>query len=908
MELPPEIVGSIIEWIVPAHPDIDYGFMLSVSLLCRDVHAVTWGSAGFITRVIERALSYSNGGSEHESGLEVLSVPSLRIFRSERGAAVLRLLHTGYKERGYNNPVSALFMRQCVRECDCDDSIESPDSMHVALVLSVAAWFDTSDFDTVSPFTNNVLLDAARTGCFEVFDALFPSNEHPFATTMRRHPMFVRDSSSVHPLYPVLLKLVSCRCDTRFILRLLSFAESASWNLTPNFSSMLSAALLISCENGHLEVSEILLNLVGPHLQRDTLRRCVKSQNVALVRLLVTWCASRNPYAEMDNLSNELDPTVPLVEDLSRFPCGVSRAVWQQCVEISARDGMIGIVRLLLESSPLEESLSSLILPSSLHLAVLGSHTNVVHYLVTDHHLVPTRAAFASSINQNSPQLLEILLSGGFNAPPGSVSFAIDSRSLGCLRVLLECPRCMVTATDVLFAAKSSLPENDRAASGFSFTMGGVGAELLGMILKACPVAVATEALNMAIHEGTTAAFETLLDAGAQANEATFTTAVFLSNKSVLVKLIAYHQFQKRQTTSIHNSSDALCTASAIYEKHLSYFQTALTSAVDMDNVSILSIILATTAAAPRTSDYFLAVRKPNPQTAWMLIATFPRLAEAPLNIAIRQEDLMVVNSLIKCGATPNLTGVTAAIESNNLGLLRTVLKGYTSGTSAYDLMRDDEGIVLGSAICTGFNDIVEAVVETGYFVPTAAHVYLSAKRGMVASVRMLLAVLNSDETSTSNTGQNPLDLAVREGSLVAAAVLINCGIVPGPYAIAAAVDSGNVQMLLTLALKEPSSNRSIHSVETADERVPPAVVALAIEKGSALILKALLQSFKVPVSNVLVLMGIRKGSAVMVEVLLQHYSGEGITSDLFDAALESSDLHIAELLVAFSLQKSRIE
>ncbi|KAJ3040276.1 hypothetical protein HDU99_010172, partial [Rhizoclosmatium hyalinum] len=92
---------------------------------------------------------------------------------------------------------------------------------------------------------------------------------------------------------------------------------------------------------------------------------------------------------------------------------------------------------------------------------------------------------------------------------------------------------------------------------------------------------------------------------------------------------------------------------------------------------------------------------------------------------------------------------------------------------------------------------------------------------------------------------QGALDLAVKEGSILAVTVLATVGVPVGPYALAAAIDSGRVELLIALA----SGNNPQHGEEVFEDTrsiVPAVVVALAIQQGPLLMLRTLLRAFNV--------------------------------------------------------------
>ncbi|ORY46850.1 hypothetical protein BCR33DRAFT_715270, partial [Rhizoclosmatium globosum] len=122
-------------------------------------------------------------------------------------------------------------------------------------------------------------------------------------------------------LHAVLLKLAACREDPQFINLILTYCKD-----TPTLYFQLideaPNALMYSCEKGHLKVSSILFSLCKS-VRPDTFRRCVLSQKVELVRMMVDWYENR-------------------------FPCNISREIWRRCVELASRDGNTDILELLL--------------------------------------------------------------------------------------------------------------------------------------------------------------------------------------------------------------------------------------------------------------------------------------------------------------------------------------------------------------------------------------------------------------------------------------------------------------------------------------------------------------------------------------------------------------------------------
>ncbi|KAJ3013326.1 UNVERIFIED_CONTAM: hypothetical protein HDU68_000755 [Siphonaria sp. JEL0065] len=543
--------------------------------------------------------------------------------------------------------------------------------------------------------------------------------------------------------------------------------------------------------------------------------------------------------------------------------------------------------------------------------------------------------------------ILKCLLDASPTPPPGAVSFSIDSRSFKCLKLLLSCSACPVTATDVLFATKFNV-NNDRRVIGL---MGLEGQEpldaqspefsVLDMVLAACPSDVASEALNMAIHEGDPEVFNNLLNTElAEATESTFTSAVFLNNRNALVSLIINQQAKdKKLAESLVNDGtlptlDSLhidaATISSTTLAHTTVtptppqiptnklFQVALTCAIDTENIPLLAAILGSTTATPTTSDLFIAARKQRTTIARFLINENPTLAHAPFDLAVRQRNIHVLETLITCGAVPSLLTVTCAIEMGHVDVLEVLMKGLepaggrgsTHGSSRLKYNDEQLSVVLGSAICTGNQRIAQTVILSGAFTPTHAHLYLAAKRGMVGSVKLMLEyqkilkrVSTGGGEQVDSSGQSSLDLAVREGNILAVTVLVTAGINVGPYALASAVESGRVELLLALsgggAVVDPAD-----IFPDTESRVPAVVVALAIQQGSLLMLRTLLNSFGVKVLPVLLLMGVRTGDLALVKTLLAHFNGP-IGKDILDVAF-SVDFDVAEALIQHVLERNR--
>ncbi|KAJ3199189.1 hypothetical protein HDU82_000655 [Entophlyctis luteolus] len=786
-----------------------------------------------------------------------------------------------------------------------------------------------------------VLLAAVRYGSPEILDQLFCgslANPPPWLEESRisPHPLANRNDvaapSSILQLSPLIalfsemFHTAANRSENFVLTTLLKFCEPVKV-VYYSLVDIAPAALLRSCESGHVEVSKTILELCWPGngirgdhegrlLHRESLLRCVLSRKVELVRMVVLWWDDRSKFVsemqmeveeDFENVGDPFDPTVPLVEDVGRFVCGVSREVWRRCVDVASRDGSLEILEILFteqqKSSEDGLSLNSFMPPNALHMAVLNSHLEVARFLLARGCSV-SRVAFATAISNNSTAILQELLSTGVPPPSGAVSFSIESRSFDCLILLLGSSSCSVSATDVLFAAKYSAAYETRNMDIYSATqpvannMRSMPALLL--VMNACPDEYISEALNMAVHEGNAAVVSLLLNSGAIATESSFTSAVFLNNREILMSLIVHKQLE----TKLAESGLSKSGESPKDPTHL--FQAALTCTIDIENISLLSIILATTSAQPTTSDLFIAARKSNPTIARFLVRTYPGLAQAPLDLAVRQKNLRVLLTLIDaCGCVPSVATVSAAIETHDVTVVAAVMRGLAAAPTP--LSADDSDVVLGSAICCGNEIVVEAVLEAPGCVwsPGPVHVYLAAKRGMESTVKLLLRHARSPDSVSGMEmprGSSPLDLAVREGNETAVTVLINAGVRVGAYAIAAAVENGRLDLLLELI----RGGRNLRGPEVSQETnsiVPPVVVALALQSGSLLMLRTLLDGFDVHVTAVLLLMGVRTGSLEIVGVLLNHYNGP-VGRDILEAAF-AVNFDLAELLIDHVLNRN---
>ncbi|KAI8616706.1 hypothetical protein BC830DRAFT_1117011 [Chytriomyces sp. MP71] len=931
-QLPTELWALILIQAAPisneGSPKIEYGRMLELSRLSKGmfsqrdrqtypltssaykaIFASTWTSAGFLAAVFVRGMGSALTLVEGDSGLQLLHRASLKPFavlsravqngdeavRASRigaGAfeiakmvAVAPLLPAG----SFSEPL----LMDAVRACDCESDRLNAGIMRVTTQLLAA---NDRLYSALFPLSRATVCAAVHESCWTVFDLVVPDptlSPHPppwlnLGTNDIQSYILNRLQPETSFLMVSLFKLASCRQDVKFLCRILSYAAVIP-DLAKVFHEEAPDALLFCCERGNCEVARVLLKLVSNRMKAETLRRCVVSRRTDLVEMIVSWYESHPPWTlegDADDAKEFVSDTYlgPLVSDwmpeIPRYPCGVSQELWTRCIELACRDGTFEILHQLLVS-PAGTTLYEDIPGAALHLAVLNNHVCTVDALTRKYGVPANRVAFATSISQNSAAVLQVLLQEGegetgFPPPSGSVSFAIECRSFDVLKILLASRHSPLTASDVLFAAKFTVRESSSFSIPATETTIARTLNLLALVLETAPAALATEALNMSVHEGTIAVFDALLQAGAEANDATFTSSVFLNNAAMLDRLVERYAGNAR------------------------VFQVALTCAVDVENVDILTRILAVSGAVPTASDLLLAARKPAPAlVARFLLAAFPRLADAPLDVSVRQGNLSVVRVLVAYGAVPSLVCVTAAIEGLDLEILRVVLLGFSHGMQR----TGDDGLVLGSAICSGRDDVVSVVLESGCFVPSSAHVYLAARRGMVLSVRLLLVTCGTVDgmggaaIGTGSGGQSPLDLAVREGNVLAAAVLVNAGVKAGSYAIAAAVELGNVEMLLTLVGTEEVNRERI---------VPPVIVALAIQKGSPLMLKALLQVFHVQVSSVLLLMGVRRGNVQLVHILLQHYDATTIGKDVLDVALDTS-FEVAELLIAFILEQTKV-
>ncbi|KAJ3124147.1 hypothetical protein HK100_011350 [Physocladia obscura] len=820
-------------------------------------------------------------------------------------------------------------------------------------------------------------------------------------------------------IYAEFLRISASRKDCKFVAKIIEYCSSnaAIYQLILDEAPY---SLLLSCEKGHVEVSLMLISLCTLNsIKQDTLRRCVSSGKIELVQMLIDWfdvhTAIRNDSKKNDGLldskglqnESELDDSLVLYEseaetedsnseplnpealdaepDLDpaehtvnemqneiKFVCGVSVEIWGRCVELASRDGNLQILDLLFQktssnsSEDIDKNFLNLLIPiASLHMAVLNGHTEIVHFLLS-HGVIPTRVAFATAISTNKPEILKLLLKTPVSPPAGSVSFAIDSNSFECLELLLKekSTACEVSATDVLFAARYSSLQEARHVHAHSAAPGVFGrrrAPVITVVINAAPKSAVTEALNMAIHEGNVAIVSLLLGIGAEPTEASFTSAIFLNNKDVLLSLIVNVQMELKMSRMNDTVNDIISGAvesdiAAALLRHetkeslaKNLFQTALTCAIDTQNISLIAVILTSTPAQPTTSDIFIAARNlssllsptavsNSTKILRFLISEYPHLSSAPLDLAVRQENLPIVATLVTCGAVPTTLTVSAAIESGNLLIIASVLNGLklttllppfpqhfrlsTNSTNSSKITKtstrpskDDLAVILGSAICTGRDDIVETALQSAIFTPTSAHVYLAAKRGMTLAVRMLAnyshrLLTYDDATVIATQTQTPLDLAVREGDLTAVSVMMTAGIPVGPYAIAAAVESGRIELLQALVVND-SSEQGIHGAvpqqvfeETGGSIVPTVVIALAIQNGSVAMLHALLRGFAVKIPPVLLMMGVRTGRIDVVQVLLEFYYDRHVDRDVLEVAF-SIDFEIAEVLIAYVLQRN---
>ncbi|KAJ3072415.1 hypothetical protein HDU98_003659 [Podochytrium sp. JEL0797] len=865
--------------------------LLTLCLLTRSVFVSTWRSPSFCAEVLNRQ--------------GVITASDLDRLARASGTSEFAIADPGRIVRALYKIDSRFFTRNLIHEAVLSNLVNA---------VRVLTHWQIEDRESLpsSIIDARIVSLAMKESCFEIASLLVPgSAENPppwLAVHAVRHALLdLQDlnvsslsdllmAQSISPpansIVPRLLATAATRPDARFTSLVLAYA-SACESLYARVLSEAPEALLIACENGHIGSAKLLFELCHT-VKPDTLRRCVLSQKVQLVQMLIEWYdACRTTPPSVVETADPFDPFTPLEEDHHRFLCGASRELWRRCVELSSRDGQLEILELLLVSPRDDafESLDPLIPPSSLHLAILNRHTPILQLLLSKN--VPvSRVAFATTISQDEDSILSLLLATHATPPAGAVSFSIDSHSFKCLKLLLASPACPVTATDVLFAAKSTLGTDDRRAFELVDPATGLVSEripVLDLVMQSCTSAISTEAVNMSIHEGDPSVLARLLKAGAHVTDACFTSAVFLNNRAALLTLILHQQ-------SLPALPETLATSTQL-------FQVSLTCAIETENVPLLAVVMGATKVSATASDLFIAARKNRRTITRFLIAENPGLAQTPLDLAVRQENWAVVETLVECGAVPGLCAVTAAVEKGNVRVLKMLLKGLKVG----GFTEDQVSVMLGSAVCSGNDEIVQAVLVSGLCVPSSAHVYMAAKRGMVVSVKLMLATQRilarpSSSLSGSSTteGQGPLDLAVREGSTLAIIVLLTAGVRVGPYALAAAVESGRVDLLVALVPSESSAAQGIHNdtplFSDTESCVPSVVVALAIQNASVLMLKTLLKGFQVKISSVLLLMGVRRGRVETVRVLLEHYSGT-IGKDVLDVAF-GVDFEVAEALV----------
>ncbi|ORY46851.1 hypothetical protein BCR33DRAFT_736368 [Rhizoclosmatium globosum] len=410
----------------------------------------------------------------------------------------------------------------------------------------------------------------------------------------------------------------------------------------------------------------------------------------------------------------------------------------------------------------------------------------------------------------------------------------------------------------------------------------------------------------MAIHDGDPLVFTKLLEASARVepSESTFTSAVFLNNRHALESLIQ-HELQQETDNSLESpvTSDSQYLTSVNPDIRNKFFQTTLTCCIDTSNLPFLRILTSKTKVIPTASDIFLAARNnPSGAIARHLLTLYPGAAAAPLELAIRQKNISVLTTLIvNCGVIPSLSTLASAVETGDCNMVSILIKGFTLAMQVTEpKVLEDRGVVLGTAVCGGKEDVIRVLVLSGAFRVTSAHIYLAARRGLVSSVRLMVEV-QKIMGGVGGGEQGALDLAVKEGSILAVTVLATVGVPVGPYALAAAIDSGRVELLIALA----SGNNPQHGEEVFEDTrsiVPAVVVALAIQQGPLLMLRTLLRAFSVRVNSVLLLMGVRKGDVAFLQVLLQHFEGT-IGKDILDAAFVVG-FEVAECLVEFVLEQ----
>ncbi|KAI9343028.1 ankyrin repeat-containing domain protein, partial [Zopfochytrium polystomum] len=345
----------------------------------------------------------------------------------------------------------------------------------------------------------------------------------------------------------------------------------------------------------------------------------------------------------------------------------------------------------------------------------------------------------------------------------------------------------------------------------------------------------------------------------------------------------------------------------------------ALTLAADAGCLSSVQILLQF-GANPTPSDVYVAAQRGRPDLVRVLVAVNPlKLSMPPLELAMRRGDAEIVSTLLDSGIEPGIVGLAFAVESGSVEVVRKLLI-HTSDTmvaTASGTPRSPAaGVVMARAIRDGRLMDVKTLTEAGLSV-TSADIYMAARTGSVVIVAVLLSHCRLASTEEIDIGVTPLNLAVKEGDIVAVRTLTRCGVVPSRFALAAAVGSGREDILRILGAC--SATTAEHSTAVAgspnsdaaherDDLMHSFALNLAVDIGRANVVRTLLEIFpRMHVSLAVVMLAARRGDLDVIMSLLWRF--EGSVNDLQQLSKEAeTHQHLLAATVLDSLARSLSE